>query len=450
MSGKNLSNTGGESKGFSSRWGFILACVGSAVGMANLWGFPYRMAANGGGAFLLIYLIFLVLFSNVALSAEFAIGRRAQTGTVGSYELAWSARGEGAKKAGGVLGFIPLAGSMCIAIGYAIIVGLSLRALLHSVTGELFTVEPAQLFAQGTGDFGSLPFHVILVVITLVSLFLGAKSIEKSNKIMMPLLVVIFLVLAVRVAFLPGAIEGYKYMFIPRWEYLKNPTTWIMAMGQAFFSLSVTGSGMIVYGAYLDKKEDIVAGARYTALFDTMVALLASMVIIPAIFAYNVPLQEASGPGLLFIILPTILKSIPFGQLFAIILFIAVVFAGISSLQNMYEVVAESLMFKVKKLKRPITLVILAIVCLGIGVFMENINVWGPWMDIVSIYIIPIGAVIGGFSWFWIMKKNDLLDEINTGAKNKQGNTWYNIGKFVFVPLAIIICVYSLATGTAL
>ncbi|WP_100065882.1 sodium-dependent transporter [Miniphocaeibacter massiliensis] len=440
----NLNNE----KGFSSKWGFILACVGSAVGMANIWGFPYRMAANGGGAFLLIYIIFVVLFSNVALSAEFAIGRRSQTGTVGSYEKAWESRGKG--KIGQTLGFIPLAGSMCIAIGYAIIVGLALRGLWQSITGELFKTAPEALFASGTGDFGSTIFHVIIVVGTLLTLFLGAASIEKSNKVMMPLLIIIFLVLAIRVAFLPGAIEGYKYMFIPRWEYILKAKTWIMAMGQAFFSLSVTGSGMIVYGAYLSKKEDIVMGARQTALFDSLVALLASAVIIPAIFANNIPLEDASGPGLLFIILPTILKAVPFGRIFAIILFIAVVFAGISSLQNMFEVVGESLMYRFKKLKRSVTLVILAIICLGFGIFMENINTWGPWMDIVSIYIIPIGAVIGGFSWFWVLKKQELLDEINLGAAKQQGSTWYAFGKYVFVPIAIFVCVYSLATGTAL
>ena len=447
MSDKDLKQEGNEA-GFSSKWGFILACVGSAVGMANIWGFPYRMAANGGGAFLLIYLIFLVIFAYVALSAEFAIGRRAKTGTVGAYELAWKSKDKG--KLGQLLGFIPLAGSMCIALGYAIIVGLAVRGLYQSITGVLFEVDPVILFQEGVGDFGSVPFHIIVVVGTLLTLFLGAASIEKSNKIMMPLLVIIFVILAIRIAFLPGAIEGYKYMFIPRWEYILKPQTWIMAMGQAFFSLSVTGSGMIVYGAYLDKKEDIVDGAKFTAIFDTSVALIASLVIIPAIFAYNVPLEDARGPGLLYIILPTILKSIPFGRVFAIILFIAVVFAGISSLQNMFEVVAESMMYKFKKLNRTVTLVLIGAVCLGIGIFMQNIEVWGPWMDIVSIYIIPLGAVIGGFSWFWIMKKEDILDEINTGALKKQGNTWYNIGKYIFVPITIFVFIYSLATGVAL
>ena len=132
MSDKDLKQEGNEA-GFSSKWGFILACVGSAVGMANIWGFPYRMAANGGGAFLLIYLIFLVIFAYVALSAEFEIGRRAKTGTVGAYELAWKSKDKG--KLGQLLGFIPLAGSMCIALGYAIIVGLAVRGLYQSITG---------------------------------------------------------------------------------------------------------------------------------------------------------------------------------------------------------------------------------------------------------------------------------------------------------------------------
>jgi len=128
---------------------------------------------------------------------------------------------------------------------------------------------------------------VIVVVATLLTLLLGAKSIEKSNKIMMPVFFVIFIILAIRVSFLPGAAEGYKFMFTPDWTMLKNPMTWIWAMGQAFFSLSVTGSGMIVYGAYLDDQEDVVHVAVRTAVFDTIAATVAALVIIPACFAYG-------------------------------------------------------------------------------------------------------------------------------------------------------------------
>ena len=432
-----------HTKHFASRWGFILASVGSAVGMANVWGFPNKMGSNGGGAFLLIYLLFVVIFSFVGLPAEFAMGRRSGTGTLGSYENAWATRGKTAGKIGGLLGWLPLAGSMCIAIGYAVIVTYVLKALVDSVLGTLMHTDTAAWFASfSAAPYSVIPFHIIVVVGTLLTLFLGAKSIERTNKVMMPLFFVIFLVLAVRVAFLAGSGEGYRFMFAPRWEMLADPMIWIWAMGQAFFSLSVTGSGMIVYGAYLSKDEDVVGVAQHTALFDTIAAVVAALVIIPACFAYN--LDVGAGPSLLFVTLPTILQDIPMGQLFAIILYVAMIFAGVSSLQNMFEAVAESLLHKFPKLNRTAALVILCVICLGFGIGMETIDKWGPWMDLVSIYIIPIGATLGAVSWFYVMKKDELLSAINTGCKRERGTFWYSVGRYLYVPLAIILCCVAL------
>ncbi len=428
---------------FGSRWGFVLAAVGSAVGMANVWGFPYKLGSNGGFAFLVAYLIFIALFSVVGLAAEFAIGRRARTGTLGAYANAWGTRGKTAGKIGGVLGWLPLAGSMCIALGYAVIIAYVLKALFESITGTLMTVETGAWFQSfSENDYSVVPFHIIIVVGTLLTLLLGAKSIEKTNKIMMPVFFIIFVVLAVRVALLPGAVEGYKFMFTPDWEKLKDPMVWIWAMGQAFFSLSVTGSGMIVYGAYLDDKEDSTKLSVRAAIFDTIAAMVAACVIIPACFAYD--LDVGAGPALLFVTLPRILQDIPFGQVFAIILYVAMVFAGVSSLQNMFEAVGESLQHKFPKLKRSVVLVILGVICLGIGVNMEPIFKWGPWMDIVSIYIIPIGATIGAISWFWIMKKEDMLHEINKGTLRPHGTLWHSAGRYLYVPCALILCIVAL------
>ena len=168
-------------------------------------------------------------------------------------------------------------GALCIAIGYAVIVTYVLKALVDSVLGTLMTTDTAAWFGSFSAQpYSVIPFHIIVVVGTLLTLFLGAKSIERTNKVMMPLFFVIFLILAVRVAFLAGSGEGYAFMFTPRWEMLADPMIWIWAMGQAFFSLSVTGSGMIVYGAYLSKEEDVVGVAQHTALFDTIAALRSS------------------------------------------------------------------------------------------------------------------------------------------------------------------------------
>ncbi len=438
MNGKHTSE-----RKFASRWGFILASVGSAVGMANVWGFPNKMGSNGGGAFLLIYLFFILIFSFVGLPAEFAIGRRSKTGTLGSYANAWETRGEKPAKAGGLLAWLPLAGSMCIAVGYAVIVSYVLKALTDSVTGVLMERSPAEWFEGfAFAEYSVVPFHIIVVVGTLLTLFLGAKSIEKTNKIMMPAFFVIFLVLAVRVAFLPGVWEGYRFMLIPRWQALKDPMVWVTAMGQAFFSLSITGSGMIVYGSYLDEKEDVVSASLRTALFDTIAAFVAALVIIPACYAYH--LDVAAGPGQLFGTLPTILQDIPFGRLFAVILYIAMIFAGVSSLQNMFEVVGESLVHRFPRLNRSLALVIIGAVCLVFGLNMEAIFQWGPWMDFVSIYIIPLGAMLGAVSWFWVMKKDILLDEINKGAEKKHGRAWYAIGRYLYVPMTIVLCLIAL------
>ena len=428
---------------FASAWGFLLSAVGSAVGMANVWGFPAKMGANGGGAFLVAYLIFIALFSVVGLSAEYAIGRYAKTGTLGSYKAAWASRGKTMGKAGGVIGWLPLAGSMCIAIGYAVIIAYVLKAFFESITGQLMDVDTASWFASfSETEYSVVPFHIIVVVGTLLTLLLGAKSIEKSNKIMMPVFFVIFVVLAIRVSMLPGAAEGYRFMFTPDWSALKDPMVWIWAMGQAFFSLSVTGSGMIVYGAYLGEEQNTTKLAVRTAIFDTIAAMVAALVIIPACFAYG--LDVGSGPALLFVTLPRILQDIPFGQVFAVILYTAMVFAGVSSLQNMFEAVGESLQNRFPNLGRKWVLVLLCVICLGVGLHMEPIFKRGPWMDIVSIYIIPIGATMGAISWFWVMKKQDLMGQINKGTARPYGTLWHSAGRYLYVPCALILCLVAL------
>ena len=222
---------------------------------------------------------------------------------------------------------------------------------------------------------------------------------------------------------------------------------WVWAMGQAFFSLSVTGSGMIVYGAYLGEEEDVVHIALRTAIFDTIAALVAALVIIPACFAYG--LDVGAGPSLLFVTLPRILQDIPLGQVFAIILYTAMTFAGVSSLQNMFEAVGESLQHRFPKLSRKIVLLLLCVICLGFGLQMETISKWGPWMDIVSIYIIPIGATLGALSWFWVMKKDDILAEINKGVARPHGKLWHNAGRYLYVPCAIILCCVALGMKVA-
>ena len=421
---------------FTSSIGFVLACVGSAVGLGNIWMFPYRLGEYGGAAFLIPYLFFILLFGFVGLSAEFASGRKVGTGTLGVYAYCFKERKQ--EKLGKILGWIPLMGSLGIAIGYSIIIGWVLRYLGASVTNTVLKEDSAEFFAGVTASMKNVPWHMMIVAITVIILLVGAASqIERANKVLMPLFFILFAGLAVRVFFLEGSHEGYRFLFVPNWKALLNVNTWVMAMGQAFFSLSVTGSGMIVYGAYLSKEENVIGVARHTALFDTIAAVVAALVIIPACFAYGT--DVGAGPGLLFVTLPAILQDVPMGQLFAIILYAAMIFAGVSSLQNMFEAVAESLLHKFPKLSRWTVLLLLCVLCLGFGIGMEAIPQWGTWMDWVSIYIIPIGATFGAISWFYVMKKDVLMDAVGTKSR-----FWYAVGRYLYVPAALILCLVAL------
>ncbi|WP_296111817.1 sodium-dependent transporter [uncultured Anaerococcus sp.] len=425
---------------FNSKLGFILTAVGSAVGMANVWGFPYKFQ-KGGLVFLLAYLVFISIFAYCGLASEFAVGRMAQTGTLGAYEKAFKTRNKDTV-IGKYIGYIPLLGSLLIAIGYAVIVSYVLKVLVDSLTGALLTVDTKTYFDSfSLKKYSVVPFHFFIIAITLISCIGGASTIEKSNKFMMPAFFILFVILAIRIFTLPNSIEGYKYMF----RFDKNKLSWttiLNAMGQAFFSLSVTGSGMLVVGAYLSEDEDIISSTKMTGFLDTIAAMLSSFVMIPAIVVYN--MDQAGGPGLLFQVLPTILQDMAFGRVFAIILYTAVVFGGISSLQNMFEVLAESILKRHPRINRKMVLSIIGVIVFAVGVNMEMISQWGPFMDIISIYIIPIGAMIGAVSWFWILKKDKLTYAVNQGSDKKYGKNWHNLGKYLYVPLALILCLIAL------
>lgn len=425
---------------FSGTFGFILACVGSAVGLGNIWLFPYRLGQYGGAAFLIPYILFVILFGYVGLSAEFAIGRMAQTGTLGSYRLCWEKTKY--SKIGHIMGWIPLLGSIGIAIGYAVIIGWVLRSLWGAVSGQLFVLPSVEYFSQATGDFGSLPWHITIIVVTVWLLMTGTVSrIEKVNKVLIPIFFALFAFLAVRVSFLDGAIEGYRFLFVPKWEALLNIETWVMAMGQAFFTLSITGSGMIVYGSYLSKKEDIVGASLRTALFDTLAAILSALAIMPAVFAFGI--EPSAGPSLMFMTIPEIFKQMPFSQLLAGIFFISVLFAGITSLINMFEAVIESVQRRFI-LSRKLAACVCGAIALFVGIFIENEVKVGYFMDFITIIVVPLGAVLGAISIYYALGKGKIEEEINTGKKKKVSLAFSNIARCVYVPLTILIFILGL------
>ncbi len=429
-----------QNGGFQNSLSFVLACVGSAVGMGNIWLFPYRLGQYGGAAFLIPYFIFVVLFSLVGLSAEFAIGRHCRTGTLGSYEHCWASRGKG--KLGYILGWIPLFGSLGIAIGYSVILGWVLRALFSSVTGSLMTADSGAFFSEISTSFGNIPCHALVIIIACTLLILGAtKGIEKVNKILMPAFFVLFLVLAVRVAFLDGASQGYSFLFVPKWEYLLNVDTWVMAMGQAFFSLSITGSGMIVYGSYLGKDEDIPRASMNTALFDSLAAMLAALAIMPAVFAFGI--DPVSGPPLMFITLPKVFAQMPFGQLFSVFFFVSVAFAGITSLINMFEAVTESWQTRFH-LSRKAAVLLCGGIALGVGLFMENGDIVGSWMDFITILVVPFGALLGAVSIYYVLGWDKIKDELAQGRSKPLPRAFGPIAKYIYVPITVIVFILGI------
>lgn len=421
---------------FKSTVGFVLACVGSAVGMGNIWMFPYRLGQYGGAAFLIPYLIFIALFGLVGLSAEFALGRMAKTGTLGAYAYCWK------NKFGKYIGWLPLLGSLGIAIGYSVILGWVFRSIQGVLTNELLTNDIPAFFTNMTQSFSNVPCHFLVLFVTCLLLFTSAtNAIEKANKVLMPAFFILFIILAIRVSLFDGAIEGYKFLFVPKWEYLLKKETWIMAMGQAFFSLSITGSGMIVYGAYLKDDVDIPKASMQTAIFDTIAAMLAALAIMPAVFSFGI--DPVSGPSLMFLTLPEVFKQMPLGNFFALFFFVSVAFAGITSLINMLEAVCESWQNRFH-ISRKKAVLVCGIITFIVSVCIESGDIVGKWMDVVTIYIIPFAALLGAITIYYVLGWNALKRELDKGRKKPVGPTFKFLGKYVYVFLAIIILILGI------
>ena len=432
---------------FTGRLGFIVACIGSAVGMGNIWMFPYRAGTFGGAAFLIPYFIFVILLGFSGVIGEMAFGRGMGTGPMGAFAGAMELRfGQKGRKYGKLVGLIPVLGSLGIAIGYSVVVGWFLKYLWSAVTGSLTQVnDMGAYFGELAVDFGSVGWQMLGLALTFLIMLLGvAKGIEKMNKVMMPAFFVLFLVLFIRVITLPGATEGFRYMFVPKWDQLGNVKTWVYALGQAFFSLSVAGSGTIVYGSYLKKDIDVVGCARNVAFFDTCAASLAGMVVIPAVFAFG--LDVGSGPPLMFITLPVVFQQLPMGNLFAVIFFVAALFAAVTSLMNLFETPIEALQGELK-LSRKTAVGIVALIAALVGIFIESGDAVGAWMDAVSIYIIPLGALIAGIMFFWICPKGYAKAQVEVGRDKPLGKWFEPVTKYLFVGITFIVYILGIFFG---
>ena len=431
--------------GFKSKWGFILACIGSAVGMGNIWRFPIMVSLWGGMTFLIPYFICVILIGSTGVIGEFALGRATGAGPIGAFGKCTELRGN--RKIGEAIGFIPVLGSMALAIGYTVVMGWIFKYTAIAITGDMHAMGQDMAAIGGHFDvvaISNLPWIIVAIVASFAIMAMGVSGgIEKANKVMMPVLFFLFVGLGIYIAFLPGASAGYKYIFTLDPKGLANPMVWIFAFGQAFFSLSVAGNGSVIYGSYLSKNECIPSSARNVALFDTIAALLAAFVIIPAMAAGGAEL-DAGGPGLMFIYLVHVMNGMAGGRIVAMVFFLCVSFAGVTSIINLYEAPVASLQEKLGLKRVPATA---AIHVIGLAAALCIQAIVSQWMDVVSIYICPLGALLAAVMFFWIGGKKLVLESVNLGARKPIGGWYYPAGKYVYCASVLVALIAGAILG---
>ena len=442
---KNHPTSGGRDA-FRSRWGFKLACIGSAVGMGNIWMFPSRVSAYGA-VFLLPYILFVALIASTGVIGEMAFGRAAGGGPIVAFGEA-ARRRTGSRRWGEALGLVPVAGSLAMAIGYSVVVGWLLKYAADALTGAWLENRGVEAFdaafSSAASAWGNNLWQTAAVVIAMVIMALGiGGGIEKANKVMMPLFFCLFLGLAVYISTLPGAGAGYRYMFLMDPAGLLDPMVWVYALGQAFFSLSVAGNGTLIYGSYLSREADVPASARTVALFDTLAAMLAALVIIPAMATAGETLSR-SGPGLLFIFLPNLFREMPGGPVIMAVFSVAALFAGMTSLINLFEAPIATVQekFRLSRLAA-----VGAVGAVGLAASLAIQGIVSPWMDVCSIYACPVGALLAGVFFFWVWGKADCLSQVNLARRKPLGSWFYPLAKYAFCGVTVIVLVMGAIKG---
>ncbi len=432
---------------FTSNRGFILACIGSAVGMGNIWMFPTRISLYGGGSFLIPYIIFVILLANTGVIGEMAFGRAVRSGPVDAAGTVMKRR-FGKEKAGIAIGMVPAVVSWCMAVGYTVVMSWIIKYMAGMFTGEDISSDKiddyVRDFSKTASAFGNNFWLIAALLLALLILIFGVSAgIEKTNKIMMPVFFVMFVGLAIYTAFQPNALEGYRYIFRIDVNELKDVNTWVYAMGQAFFSLSIAGSGTLIYGSYLGENDNVVYSARMVAVFDTLAAVIASLVIIPAMATAGAKLDQG-GPGLMFIYLPHLFHGMPGGRIFAIIFFVAVFFAGLSSLINLYETPIATVQEKLH-LGRKLSCIIVCGIGLVTALFIQGIV--SNWMDIVSTYGCPLGAGLMAIMFYYLCDRKYVESEVNKGTKKPVGRWFYPLARYVFTPVCFVVLIVGAVLG---
>ena len=442
---------------FDSHIGMILAMAGSAVGLGNLWRFPFLAAQNGGGAFIFVYLILLLTICIPVLMTEITLGRKCRTNVTRVYDDLGAPRWRWA-------GFITLLTPIVIMAFYTVVGGWSVKYLVQACTFS-FTAPDAD-YAGAFGGFISstwepLVYTIIFLVITAAANFGGVKNgIERFSKPMMTVLSVTIILVAIRSLTLPGASEGTKYLLIPDFSKIDGKVL-ITALGQAFMSLSIGIGILLTYGSYVKTKEDIAMTAITTGLIDTLFAIIAGLAIIPAVYAIafmngTAPAINA-GPGLVFITLPGVFASMPGGSIIAILFFLSLLLAAVTSAISMLEVIVRYFIEEWKQSRNAavvismILIIILGCVCSLSQGTLSGISILGmnifDFFDVISSdVLITVGSLIMVLFAGWRIKKADFLDEL-TGHNTSTTPRW--IFSFVWfmvrwvAPIIIIVIMLS-------
>ena len=466
-----------ERGSWGSNIGFLLAAIGSAVGLGNIWGFPYKMGKSGGFTFLLIYLLLAVFVGFVIMMGELAMGRKTGKGTVGAYHTL-------SKKFKWV-GWLAVFSPFVIMSFYSVLGGYCIEYMALNLSNLAFAGAEiktgSDLFgAMLTNPFGCVAFTLLFLIICyLINRGGVSGGIEKFNKVGMPALFVMLVIIIIRSLTLPGAMEGLKFMFVPGYAVKAGfiaaepnfATVLATAGGQMFFSLSLAMGVMITYGSYLDKKEDLVKNSAVIVVADTVVATMAGIAVIPAAVANGIqsgiPLNEIKlgGPSLLFVTLQDVFQAMgAIGPLFGVIFYLLVLIAAISSAISLVEVVATFFMDRAAakgqegNRHRIVLLVCLAIMVEATLVAVDGLGsngIWVPgqatfgihgwndcWLDFMDMMsegiAMPLGALLMSIMVGWEIKPQTLLDEIHSGASGKIDGFFAFCIKFI-VPLGMVL-----------
>ena len=417
---------------FASKFGVLVAMAGSAIGLGNLWRFPYLVGTNGGAAFIIIYLGIVFFLALPIMYSEFLIGRRAQSNVFGAFKKL----APGSKW--GVIGILSLICCVLVISFYSVGGGWTLdylcKSLMFDFSGD--TASLGGMFEQTiTANYRPLLFMFLFVALSGCILLSGIKEgVEKYSKVLMPLLFVMVVIIAVSSVMLPGAKAGIDFLFKPDFSKVTSQT-FLDALGQAFLSLSVGFGIIFTYGSYVKRDVNIVSMSQQTAIADTVFAIIAGVAIMPAVFSFGI--SPGQGPGLVFVTLPYIFSQIPMGGVLAILFFFVLFIAAITSAISLLEVIVSYIVEELKVKRRAAILITVSTVFF-LGIFcslsqgiLSDVKIFGnnifDLFDKTSSNILmPLGALLIVLYVGWGMKREDFTDEITSGGLHKFSNGFFN------------------------